>query len=77
MNRRTFFGLLIAVPLVPPGVLTLTMGTDVQDDRLESTVWASGADNHGVRVYGRALSPQEMMSLYRDVLAQDEWRIRP
>lgn len=29
---------------VPPGVLLVVMGTDVQDDRLESTIWGFGAD---------------------------------
>lgn len=35
---------------LPPGALVLTMGTDVQDDRLESTVWAWGADEEAWRV---------------------------
>lgn len=35
---------------LPPGVLLLTLGTDVQDDRLESTVWGWGADEEAWRV---------------------------
>lgn len=35
---------------LPPGVLMLTLGTDVQDDRLESTIWAWGADEEAWRV---------------------------
>ena len=35
---------------LPPGCLLLTMGTDVQDDRLESTVWAWGRDEECWRV---------------------------
>lgn len=35
---------------LPPGVLLLTLGTDVQDDRLECTVWGWGADEEAWRV---------------------------
>jgi phage terminase large subunit GpA-like protein len=35
---------------LPPGVLLLTMGTDVQDDRLESTVWGWGSEEEAWRV---------------------------
>lgn len=35
---------------LPAGCLLLTMGTDVQDDRLESTVWAWGAEEEAWRV---------------------------
>lgn len=35
---------------LPPGCLLLTLGTDVQDDRLECTVWAWGADEEAWRV---------------------------
>lgn len=35
---------------LPPGALMLTVGTDVQEDRLESTVWAFGADEEMWRV---------------------------
>lgn len=35
---------------LPAGVLALTMGTDVQDDRLESTVWGWGRDEESYRV---------------------------
>lgn len=35
---------------LPVGALVLSMGTDVQDDRLESTVWAWGADEEAWRV---------------------------
>lgn len=35
---------------LPAGVLLLTMGTDVQDDRLESTIWGWGADEEAWRV---------------------------
>jgi phage terminase large subunit GpA-like protein len=35
---------------LPSGVLLLTRGTDVQDDRLESTLWGWGADGEKWRV---------------------------
>lgn len=35
---------------LPPGALLITAGTDVQDDRLETTVWAWGADEEAWRV---------------------------
>ena len=35
---------------LPPGVQLLTAGTDVQDDRLEITVWGWGADEEAWRV---------------------------
>jgi phage terminase large subunit GpA-like protein len=35
---------------LPPGVLLLTAGTDVQDDRLEHTVWGWGRDEECWRV---------------------------
>lgn len=35
---------------LPTGVLLLTLGTDVQDDRLECTVWGWGADEEAWRV---------------------------
>ncbi len=35
---------------LPPGCLLLTLGTDVQDDRLECTVWAWGVDEEAWRV---------------------------
>lgn len=35
---------------LPPGVLCLTAGVDVQDDRLEVTVWGWGADEENWRV---------------------------
>lgn len=35
---------------LPPGVLCLTAGTDVQDDRLEVTVWGWGRDEEAWRV---------------------------
>ena len=35
---------------LPSGVLLLTAGTDVQDDRLETTVWGWGADEEAWRV---------------------------
>jgi phage terminase large subunit GpA-like protein len=35
---------------LPPGVQLLTLGTDVQDDRLESTVWGWGAEEEAYRV---------------------------
>jgi phage terminase large subunit GpA-like protein len=35
---------------LPPGVLMVTAGTDVQDDRLETTVWGWGAEEEAWRV---------------------------
>lgn len=35
---------------LPPDVVLLTAGTDVQDDRLETVVWGWGADEEGFRV---------------------------
>lgn len=35
---------------LPPGVLLLTLGTDVQDDRLEATLWGWGADEEAWRI---------------------------
>lgn len=35
---------------LPPGVVLLTAGTDVQDDRLEITIWGWGADEEAWRV---------------------------
>jgi phage terminase large subunit GpA-like protein len=35
---------------LPSGVLLLTLGTDVQDDRLEATVWGWGRDEEAFRV---------------------------
>jgi phage terminase large subunit GpA-like protein len=35
---------------LPPGAQVITMGTDVQDDRLECVVWAWGADEEAWRV---------------------------
>lgn len=35
---------------LPPGVLMLTVGTDVQDDRLEWTVWGWGVEEEAWRV---------------------------
>lgn len=35
---------------IPDGVLLISMGTDVQDDRLESTVWGWGADEQSWRL---------------------------
>lgn len=35
---------------IPSGVLVLTRGTDVQDDRLESTLWGWGRDGEGWRI---------------------------
>lgn len=35
---------------LPPGVLLLTVGTDVQDDRLECTVWGWGLDEEAWRI---------------------------
>lgn len=35
---------------LPPGVLMVTAGTDVQDDRLETTIWGWGADEEAWRV---------------------------
>lgn len=35
---------------LPPGVLLLTRGTDVQDDRLESTLWGWGRDGEAWRI---------------------------
>jgi phage terminase large subunit GpA-like protein len=35
---------------LPPGVLMLTRGTDVQDDRLESTLWGWGRDGECWRI---------------------------
>jgi phage terminase large subunit GpA-like protein len=35
---------------LPPGVMLLTAGTDVQDDRLETTIWGWGADEEAWRV---------------------------
>lgn len=35
---------------LPPGVLLVTMGTDVQDDRLESTIWGWGAEEEAWRI---------------------------
>jgi phage terminase large subunit GpA-like protein len=38
---------------LPAGVLLVTIGTDVQDDRLESTVWGWGADEEAWRIEHR------------------------
>jgi phage terminase large subunit GpA-like protein len=35
---------------LPPGVLLVTMGTDVQDDRLESTLWGWGAEEEAWKI---------------------------
>jgi phage terminase large subunit GpA-like protein len=35
---------------IPPGVRVITCGTDVQDDRLESTVWGWGDDEEAWRI---------------------------
>jgi len=35
---------------LPPGALLITVGTDVQDDRLESVLWAWGADEEAWRI---------------------------
>lgn len=35
---------------LPPGVLLVTLGTDVQDDRLESTLWGWGVDEEAWRI---------------------------
>jgi phage terminase large subunit GpA-like protein len=35
---------------LPPGVLAITAGTDVQDDRLETTVWGWGVDEEAWRI---------------------------
>lgn len=35
---------------LPPGVLMVTAGTDVQDDRLETTLWGWGADEEAWRI---------------------------
>jgi phage terminase large subunit GpA-like protein len=35
---------------LPPGVLLVTMGTDVQDDRLESTIWGWGAEQEAWKI---------------------------
>lgn len=35
---------------LPPGVLLITAGTDVQDDRLEITLWGWGADEEAWRI---------------------------
>jgi phage terminase large subunit GpA-like protein len=35
---------------LPPGVLLITAGTDVQGDRLETTIWGWGADEEAWRV---------------------------
>jgi phage terminase large subunit GpA-like protein len=46
MARRESYN----VNSLPPGVLLLTMGTDVQDDRLETTIWGWGKDEEAWRV---------------------------
>jgi len=46
MSRRESY----TADSLPPGVLLLTLGTDVQDDRLECTVWGWGADEEAWRV---------------------------
>lgn len=35
---------------LPPEVLLITMGTDVQDDRLETTIWGWGAEEESWRI---------------------------
>jgi phage terminase large subunit GpA-like protein len=45
-NRRETY----TASAIPSGVVLLTAGTDVQDDRLETTVWGWGADEQGWRV---------------------------
>lgn len=40
---------------LPPGVLCLTAGVDVQDDRLEVTVWGWGAEEEAFRVEHQVL----------------------
>lgn len=35
---------------LPPGVLLITMGTDVQDDRIESTIYGWGAEEEAWRI---------------------------
>lgn len=51
---------------IPPGVLMLTAGTDVQDNRLETTVWGWGRDEECWRV--------EHFTLRGDPGSQALWR---
>lgn len=63
---------------LPPGVLMLTLGTDVQDDRLECTVWGWGREEEAWRVEHVVLRGDPgSLSLWdgdHDALLRRRWR---
>lgn len=62
---------------LPPGVLLLTAGTDVQDDRLETTVWGWGADEEVWRVEHivlRGNPGSKALWLEHDALLRRRWK---
>jgi phage terminase large subunit GpA-like protein len=62
---------------LPPGVLLLTAGTDVQDDRLETTVWGWGTDEECWRVEHivlRGNPGSKALWLEHDAILRRRWK---
>jgi phage terminase large subunit GpA-like protein len=62
---------------LPPGILLLTCGTDVQDDRLETTVWGWGADEECWRVEHivlRGNPGSQALWLEHDAILRRRWK---
>lgn len=62
---------------LPPGILMLTSGTDVQDDRLETTVWGWGADEECWRVEHivlRGNPGSKALWLEHDAILRRRWK---
>lgn len=73
MSRRENYG---KDDPLPEGVLLLTAGADVQDDRLEATVWGWGlADESWVVAHATFRgNPETSQAVWRDL---DDWLLRP
>lgn len=62
---------------LPPGILLLTSGTDVQDDRLETTVWGWGTDEECWRVEHivlRGNPGSQALWLEHDAILRRRWK---